>query len=36
MMDTFPKLLAHNAARHGREIALREKHLGIWREFTWG
>ncbi|UPY39225.1 AMP-binding protein [Sediminicoccus sp. KRV36] len=36
MMDTFPKLLAHNAAQHGREIALREKHLGIWREFTWG
>jgi long-chain acyl-CoA synthetase len=35
MTDTFPKLLAHNAAQHGREIALREKHLGIWREFTW-
>lgn len=35
MMDTFPKLLAHNAARHGLEIALREKHLGIWREITW-
>ncbi|MCW8084702.1 AMP-binding protein [Sabulicella glaciei] len=33
--DTLPRLLARNAARHANEIALREKHLGIWRSFTW-
>ncbi len=35
MTDTLPKLLERNAREHGREIALREKHLGIWRAFTW-
>ena len=33
--DTLPKLLAHNAAIHGSEVALREKEFGIWNEFTW-
>ncbi|MBO4223560.1 long-chain fatty acid--CoA ligase [Bradyrhizobium neotropicale] len=33
--DTFPKILRLNAREHGREIALREKDLGLWREFTW-
>ena len=34
-LDTLPKLLLDNAARHGDEVALREKQLGIWRSFTW-
>ncbi len=33
--DTYPKLLRLNAKEHGREIALREKDLGLWRIFTW-
>lgn len=33
--DTYPKLLRLNAREHGGEIALREKDLGLWREFTW-
>jgi long-chain acyl-CoA synthetase len=34
--DTFPKLLVRNAERFGdRKIAMREKELGIWQEFTW-
>ncbi len=33
--DTFPKLLAHNAANWPDEIALREKEFGIWNAFTW-
>lgn len=33
--DTFPKMLRLNAKEHGREIALREKDLGLWRPFTW-
>src|SRR5512134_995483 len=34
--DTFPKLLARNAARFGdRKVAMREKEFGIWQEFTW-
>src|ERR1700751_2036901 len=33
--DTYPKLLRLNAREHGREIALREKDFGLWREFTW-
>ncbi len=35
MTDTLPKLLRHNAAHHGAEIAMREKQFGIWRSFTW-
>ncbi len=33
--DTLPRLLADNAAKHGGEIALREKQFGIWRSVTW-
>ncbi len=32
--DTFPKLLAHNAREHGREVVMREKDFGIWNEYT--
>jgi long-chain acyl-CoA synthetase len=35
LLDTLPKLLAHNAAHHGADIALREKQFGIWRSLTW-
>ncbi len=34
-LDTFPKLLAYNAANWPREVALREKEFGIWNAFTW-
>ncbi|MBA1148716.1 long-chain fatty acid--CoA ligase [Ectothiorhodospiraceae bacterium WFHF3C12] len=33
--DTFPKLLAHNAAQWPEETAMREKEFGIWNAFTW-
>ena len=33
--DTFPKMLRLNAKQHGKDIALREKDLGLWRVFTW-
>ncbi|HZR90741.1 MAG TPA: long-chain fatty acid--CoA ligase [Bradyrhizobium sp.] len=33
--DTYPKLLRLNAREHGKEIALREKDLGLWRVLTW-
>lgn len=33
--DTFPKLLAHNAANWPNEVALREKEFGIWNAYTW-
>ncbi|MDH3453549.1 MAG: long-chain fatty acid--CoA ligase [Desulfuromonadales bacterium] len=33
--DTFPKLLAHNAANWPNEVALREKDYGIWNAYTW-
>ena len=32
--DTFPKLLRLNAREHAADIAFREKHLGVWGEFT--
>ncbi|MBW8724739.1 MAG: AMP-binding protein, partial [Inquilinus limosus] len=35
VFDTFPKLLARNAARWPDEVALREKDFGIWQEITW-
>src|SRR5690606_25872989 len=35
VLDTFPKLLAHNAAEYPDEVAMREKEFGIWREYTW-
>src|SRR5690625_547145 len=33
--DTFPKLLAYNAANWPHETAMREKEFGIWNEYTW-
>src|SRR3569832_2540672 len=33
--DPYPKLLRLNAREFGQEIALREKHLGLWKLFTW-
>ena len=33
--DTFPKLLAYNAANWPQEIAMREKEFGIWLEYSW-
>lgn len=33
--DTLPKLLAHNAAQYGKDVAQREKEFGIWQTFTW-
>ncbi len=33
--DTSAKLLLHNAARFGAEVALREKEYGIWRVYSW-
>jgi long-chain acyl-CoA synthetase len=33
--DTYPKLLRLNAREFGKEIALREKDLGLWKLFTW-
>src|SRR5258708_14726844 len=32
---TLLSLLAGNAAAHGARIALRERDLGIWREYSW-
>ncbi|MBY6186455.1 long-chain fatty acid--CoA ligase [Marinobacter hydrocarbonoclasticus] len=34
-LDTFPKLLRHNARHWPSEVAMREKEFGIWNEFTW-
>jgi long-chain acyl-CoA synthetase len=34
-LDTLPKLLRHNAARWGGEVATREKDLGIWTTYSW-
>jgi long-chain acyl-CoA synthetase len=34
-LDTFPKLLLHNAASWPGDVAMREKDLGIWHVFTW-
>ena len=33
--DTFPKLLAFNAAHWPDEAAMREKEFGVWNCFTW-
>lgn len=33
--DTLPRMVAHNAERHGADVAIREKDLGIWNELTW-
>ena len=34
-LDTFPKILRHNAKQWPTEIAMREKEFGIWNEFNW-
>ena len=34
-LDTFPKLLAHNAKVRGALPAIREKNLGIWQTMSW-
>ena len=34
-LDTFPKLLLHNAANWPSDVAMREKDLGIWHVSTW-
>ncbi|MFT6918466.1 MAG: long-chain acyl-CoA synthetase [Cognaticolwellia sp.] len=34
-LDTFPKILQHNADNWPDIIAMREKEFGIWNEFTW-
>ncbi|MDI2587224.1 AMP-binding protein [Psychrobacillus sp. NEAU-3TGS] len=33
---TLPNLLAERGFKHELEVALRQKHLGIWNEITWG
>src|SRR2546430_16966514 len=33
--DTFPKLLARNAAQFSSRPAFRHKDLGIWQTWTW-
>lgn len=34
--DTLPKLLLHNYQSYGdTKVAMRQKELGIWREYTW-
>ncbi len=35
VLDTFPKLLAHNADARGDRPAMREKDLGIWQSWSW-
>lgn len=34
-LDTFPKLMRHNAKVRGGRPAMREKSLGIWQTWTW-
>lgn len=34
-LDTFPKILRHNAKNWPNDVAMREKEFGIWNEFTW-
>lgn len=33
--DTLPKYLLDTTARYEKQVAIRKKTLGIWREFTW-
>lgn len=35
-VKTLPNLLAERANNHRDEVALRQKHHGIWNEITWG
>ncbi len=35
-LDTWPKVLEHDAARHGAgSKAMRYKHYGIWQAYSW-
>ena len=34
-LDTFPKLLAHNARTRANAAAMREKEYGIWQAHSW-
>lgn len=34
-LDTFPKLLLHNALMYTDKDAMREKEFGIWQSWTW-
>jgi len=34
-LDTFPKLVRHDAQRFPRKVAIREKEYGIWQSYTW-
>jgi long-chain acyl-CoA synthetase len=34
-LDTFPKLVCHNAERLPHKVAIREKDFGIWQSYTW-
>ena len=31
-LDTFPKVLQHNAKHWPEQVAMREKEFGIWRD----
>ena len=33
--DTLPKLFRHVVRERGDRVAMREKHLGIWRGISW-
>ena len=34
--DTLPKLLLRNHLKYGtKQVAVREKHMGIWQSYTW-
>ncbi len=33
--ETLPQYLQQTARRLSQRVAMRKKHLGIWREFTW-
>ena len=33
--DTFPKVLRYNATHYSDDVAMREKDLGLWTEYTW-
>ncbi|MGH9136927.1 MAG: AMP-dependent synthetase/ligase [Acidimicrobiales bacterium] len=34
--DTLPAILLHRAATTPTRVALRKKHLGLWKSYTWG
>ncbi|MGY0540779.1 AMP-dependent synthetase/ligase [Nocardioides sp. YJ-D4] len=35
-ISTLPAALLYRALRSPRQVALRKKHLGVWRSYTWG